>query len=62
MVFPRPLQSITGAAASSHQQPISHEQITQLLQRCRRTGLDFIKIENLYNFDGQAGYSSVSGA
>jgi isocitrate dehydrogenase len=41
---------------------ISHNQITSLLQRVSASGFDFIKIENLYNFDGQAGYSSVSGA
>ncbi|GCE25778.1 isocitrate dehydrogenase [Dictyobacter alpinus] len=41
---------------------ITHAQITSLLQRISETGLDFIKIENLYNFDGQAGYSSVSGS
>jgi isocitrate dehydrogenase len=42
-------------------QPVSHEQITQLLRRVSAAGLDFIKIENLYNFDGQVGYSAVSG-
>jgi isocitrate dehydrogenase len=41
---------------------ISHTQITHLLERVAKSGLDFIKIENLYNFDGQPGYSSVSGA
>jgi len=41
---------------------ISHAQITSLLQRISESGLDFIKIENLYDFDGQPGYSSVSGA
>ena len=41
---------------------ISHTQITSLLQRVSDSGFDFIKIENLYNFDGQPGYSSVSGA
>jgi isocitrate dehydrogenase len=41
---------------------IGHGDITNLLQRVTGLGLDFIKIENLYNFDGQAGYSSVSGA
>lgn len=42
--------------------PISHTQITDLLQHVADSGFDFIKTENLYNFDGQAGYSSVSGA
>ncbi|GCE14272.1 NADP-dependent isocitrate dehydrogenase [Tengunoibacter tsumagoiensis] len=44
------------------QTPITHAQITALLQKVSEQGLDFIKTENLYNFDGKAGYSSVSGA
>jgi isocitrate dehydrogenase len=36
---------------------ISHSQITALLQRIADNGLDFIKTENLYNFDGKPGYS-----
>jgi isocitrate dehydrogenase len=41
---------------------IRHEQITHLLERVADSGFDFIKTENLYNFDGQPGYSSVIGA
>ncbi len=41
---------------------IRHEQITHLLARVADSGFDFIKTENLYNFDGQPGYSSVVGA
>jgi isocitrate dehydrogenase len=41
---------------------IRHEQITHLLERVADSGFDFIKTENLYNFDGQPGYSSVGGA
>jgi isocitrate dehydrogenase len=40
---------------------ITHDQITALLNRVTAQGLDFIKIENLYNFNGQPGFSSVSG-
>ncbi len=40
---------------------VTHTQITNLLQRVDATGLDFIKIENLYTFDGQAGYSLSAG-
>jgi isocitrate dehydrogenase len=40
----------------------SHAQITSLLAQVANCGFDFIKIENLYNFDGQPGYSAVSGA
>lgn len=36
---------------------IHHRQITNLLNRVSEAGLDFIKVENLYNFDGKAGYS-----
>ncbi|MEJ7616378.1 MAG: NADP-dependent isocitrate dehydrogenase [Pyrinomonadaceae bacterium] len=39
---------------------VSHAQITQLLPRLADGGFDFIKTENLYNFDGQPGYSSSS--
>ncbi len=40
---------------------IRHEQIIELLQRVNEAGFDFIKIENLYNFDGKASYSAVQG-
>jgi isocitrate dehydrogenase len=36
-------------------------QIIDLLGRIQSAGLDFIKIESLYNFDGQAGYSLGQG-
>jgi isocitrate dehydrogenase len=39
----------------------SHQQIVSLLDRVAASGLDFIKIENLYNFDGQRGYSLDQG-
>ncbi|HEX6484966.1 MAG TPA: NADP-dependent isocitrate dehydrogenase, partial [Ktedonobacteraceae bacterium] len=40
---------------------IRHEQVIELLQRVNEAGFDFIKIENLYNFDGKANYSAVQG-
>ncbi|HLZ59902.1 MAG TPA: NADP-dependent isocitrate dehydrogenase [Ktedonosporobacter sp.] len=40
---------------------INHAQITTLLQHVGEAGFDFIKTENLYTFDGQPGYSIVSG-
>ncbi len=40
---------------------IRHQQIVDLLQRVADSGFDCIKTENLYNFDGQPGYSSVVG-
>jgi isocitrate dehydrogenase len=36
---------------------VSHAQIAQLLARTAEAGFDFIKTENLCNFDGQPGYS-----
>src|SRR6267143_2076088 len=36
---------------------VSHPQIISLLGRVAGSGYDFIKIENLYNFDGERGYS-----
>jgi len=39
----------------------SHEQIISLLGRVAASGFDFIKTENLYNFDGQRGYSLDQG-
>jgi isocitrate dehydrogenase len=41
---------------------VTHDQIVALLQRCADAGFDFIKTENLYNFDGERGYSLDQGA
>ena len=38
---------------------VTHSQITALLARIAGAGLDFIKIENLCQFDGQKGYSGA---
>lgn len=40
---------------------VSHSQIISLLKRFADAGFDFIKTENLYNFDGQRGYSLDQG-
>src|SRR5947199_5272332 len=40
---------------------ISHSQVIDLLQRIDAAGFDFIKTENLYNFDGKVSYSAVQG-
>ena len=40
---------------------VSHPQIISLLKRVADAGFDFIKIENLYNFDGERGYSLDQG-
>ena len=41
--------------------PVASQQIVSLLQRIAGAGLDFIKTENLYNFDGEAAYSLGQG-
>jgi isocitrate dehydrogenase len=41
---------------------VSHAQIISLLSRFADAGFDFIKTENLYNFDGERGYSLDQGA
>ena len=41
---------------------VSHQQIVSLLKRVGEAGFDFIKTENLYNFDGERGYSLDQGA
>jgi isocitrate dehydrogenase len=41
---------------------VSHSQIISLLKRVADAGFDFIKTENLYNFDGERGYSLDQGA
>ncbi|MCC5875561.1 MAG: NADP-dependent isocitrate dehydrogenase [Candidatus Sumerlaeia bacterium] len=40
---------------------IKHEDIINLLGKARAAGFDFIKTENLYNFDGHPGYSLGQG-
>ena len=41
-------------------QPISHEDIINLLSRLNKTGFDCIKTENLYNFNGKPGFSKIT--
>jgi isocitrate dehydrogenase len=41
---------------------VSHPQIISLLKHVADAGFDFIKTENLYNFDGERGYSLDQGA
>jgi isocitrate dehydrogenase len=40
---------------------ITHKQIIELLGKVESAGFDFIKIENLCNFDGERGYSLDQG-
>jgi len=41
--------------------PISHKQIISLLERFNKENFDFIKTDNLYNFDGKRGFSLGQG-
>lgn len=41
--------------------PVSHAELVELLGRINGLGLDFIKIENLYTFDGEPGFSLAQG-
>jgi len=41
--------------------PITHAQLVQLLYQINKAGFDFIKIENLYLFNGERGYSLGQG-
>jgi isocitrate dehydrogenase len=41
--------------------PVTHGQIVSLLDRLQKAGFDFIKIENLYTFDGQKGFVASQG-
>ena len=41
--------------------PVTHAQILALMNRFAEAGLDFIKTENLYTFDGEIGFSLAQG-
>ena len=41
--------------------PVTHDQIIELLRRLAGAGLSFIKTEGLFTFDGQAGFSLGQG-
>jgi len=41
--------------------PISHQAIIHLLQEFDRLGMDVVKSENLYTFDGKLGFSLMQG-
>lgn len=40
---------------------VGHGDIVRLLEQAERAGLDFIKLENLYTFDGVNGFSAAQG-
>ena len=39
----------------------SHKDVIHLLENVETAGLDFIKMENLYTFDGEPGFSLGQG-
>ena len=45
----------------SDSKSISHSDIINLLSKFIEANIDFIKIENLYEFDGKRGYSLAQG-
>jgi len=47
--------------SESESQIVSHSQLISLLGRVATAGYDFIKTENLYNFDGERGFSLDQG-
>lgn len=40
---------------------IQHQDILNLLSEFNQAGVEFVKIENLYNFDGEPGFTRVQG-
>ena len=47
--------------AANDTAPVTHDQIINLLQAIHTSGLDFIKTENLYSFDGKRAYTVAQG-
>lgn len=47
--------------AANDGENVTHAQIVKLLQSIADDGIDFIKIENLYYFDGQRGFTVAQG-
>ena len=47
--------------AANDTAPVTPEQIIHLLQSISKAGLDFIKTENLYSFDGVRGFTVAQG-
>jgi isocitrate dehydrogenase len=41
--------------------PVSHKQVINLLTRLEQAGVDFIKTEHLYTFDGEKGFVAGAG-
>jgi isocitrate dehydrogenase len=50
-----------GFVGENENAPVTHQQIVSLLDRIQKSGLDFIKTENLYTFDGKKGFVASQG-
>ncbi len=50
-----------GFMSEQDNSPVTHQQVVNLLDRIQKDHLDFIKIENLYTFDGQKGFVASQG-
>ncbi len=50
-----------GFMSDTDSAPVTHHQIVHLLDRMQEAGLDFIKTENLYTFNGQKGFAASQG-
>lgn len=44
-------------SAPTIMQPVTHQQVCETLEKLARAGIDFIKTENLYTFDGELGFT-----
>ena len=47
--------------AANDTAPVTHEQVIHLLQSISKAGLDFVKTEHLYSFDGVRGFTVAQG-
>jgi Hypothetical protein TT1725 len=50
------IEPSAGFMAENGSGKLTRQQIVNLLDRVQKAGLDFIKTENLYTFDGQKGF------
>jgi isocitrate dehydrogenase len=67
-VYPDPIKGLdcgdhwrAAFMASPEGGTITHKQVVQILEQASAAGLDFIKTEHLYRFDGERGYSQAQG-
>ena len=56
-----PLPGERAFGASARAAGASHPAVVALLGRLADAGIDFVKMEGLYSFDGEPGYSAAQG-